>query len=68
MLRDLNNCSDKHRRGEDTDADFQEFMAKHGGFFPENPQSVEELMDALAKRAAAAQRLLQSMSPSSVMS
>jgi len=63
MLRDLNGLLDKHRRGEDTDADFREFMARHGSFFPENPQSVEELIDALAKRAAAAQRLLQSMSP-----
>ncbi|MFP5311444.1 MAG: hypothetical protein ACLGH7_03390, partial [Actinomycetes bacterium] len=62
MLRDLNDLLGKHRRGEDTDADFQEFMAKHGQFFPENPQSVEELVDALAQRAAAAQRLLQSMS------
>jgi uncharacterized protein with von Willebrand factor type A (vWA) domain len=63
MLRDLNELLDKHRHGEDTDADFQEFMARHGHFFPENPQSVEELIDALARRAAAAQRLLQSMSP-----
>jgi uncharacterized protein with von Willebrand factor type A (vWA) domain len=62
MLGDLNELLDKHRRGEDTDADFQEFMARHGHFFPENPQSVEELIDALAQRAAAAQRLLQSMS------
>ena len=62
MLQDLNELLDKHRRGEDTDADFQEFMAKHGQFFPENPQIVEELVDALAQRAAAAQRLLQSMS------
>jgi uncharacterized protein with von Willebrand factor type A (vWA) domain len=63
MLRDLNELLDKHRRGEDTDEDFQEFMSRHGGYFPENPQSVEELIDALAQRAAAAQRLLQSMSP-----
>ncbi|MDQ0278620.1 uncharacterized protein with von Willebrand factor type A (vWA) domain [Arthrobacter silviterrae] len=63
MLRDLNGLLDKHRRGEDTDGDFAEFMARHGGFFPENPQSVDELVDALAKRAAAAQRLMQSMSP-----
>src|SRR6478736_5993025 len=27
MLADLNELLDKHRRGEDTDADFQEFMA-----------------------------------------
>ncbi|WP_336713452.1 vWA domain-containing protein [Arthrobacter sp. USHLN218] len=63
MLRDLNELLDKHRRGEDTEADFEEFMARHGDFFPENPQSVEELIDALAQRAAAAQRLMQSMSP-----
>ncbi len=63
MLRDLNDLLDKRRRAEDTDADFREFMARHGSFFPENPHSVEELIDALAKRAAAAQRLLQSMSP-----
>ena len=62
MLRDLNGLLDKHRRGEDTDEDFRQFMAKHGSFFPENPQSVEELIDALAQRSAAAQRLLQSMS------
>jgi uncharacterized protein with von Willebrand factor type A (vWA) domain len=63
MLGDLNEMLDKHRRGEDTEEDFQDFMARHGDFFPENPQSVDELVDALAGRAAAAQRLMQSMSP-----
>lgn len=63
MLRDLNELLEKHRNGTDTEQDFQDFMAKHGEHFPENPQNVEELVDALAKRAAAAQRLMQSMSP-----
>lgn len=63
MLRDLNGLLEKHRRGEDTPQDFQDFMARHGDFFPENPRSVDELVDALARRAAAAQRLMQSMSP-----
>ena len=62
MLTDLNELLDKHARGEDTDEDFEEFMAKHGEFFPENPQNVDELIDALAQRAAAAQRMLNSMS------
>ena len=38
MLQDLNELLDKHRRGEDTQADFDEFMDKHGDFFPENPR------------------------------
>ena len=63
MLRDLNALLDKHSRGEDTTEDFAEFMNRHGEMFPENPQTVEELIDALARQAAAGQRLLNSMSP-----
>ena len=63
MLDDLNDLLDKHARGEDTRQDFDEFMAKHGEFFPENPQNVEELLDSLAKRAAAAQRFRNSLDP-----
>lgn len=63
MLDDLNNLLEKHANGEDTQQDFQDFMAKHGQFFPENPQNVDELLDSLAKRAAAAQRFRNSLSP-----
>ena len=63
MLDDLNDLLDKHSRGEDTDEDFKDFMAKHGEFFPENPQNVDELLDSLAQRAAAAQRFRNSLSP-----
>ena len=38
MLDDLNDLLDKHARGEDTEQDFDDFMDKHGEFFPENPQ------------------------------
>jgi uncharacterized protein with von Willebrand factor type A (vWA) domain len=62
MLDDLNELLEKHRRGEDTQEDFEEFMAEHGDFFPENPQNIDELLDAMAQRAAAAQRMLNSMS------
>lgn len=62
MLADLNDLLDAHRRGVDTPEDFANFMAKHGHHFPEQPRDVEELIDALAQRAAAAQRLLRSMS------
>ena len=63
MLDDLNDLLDKHARGEDTRQDFEDFMDKHGEFFPENPRNVEELLDSLAKRAAAAQRFRNSLSP-----
>ena len=38
-------------------------MDKHGEFFPDNPQNIEELIDSLARRAAAAERLMRSLSP-----
>ncbi|WP_196805159.1 hypothetical protein, partial [Mycobacterium sp. UM_WGJ] len=62
MLDDLNDLLDKHSQGKDTSADFQQFMDKHGEFFPENPRNVEELLDSLAQRAAAAQRFRNSLS------
>jgi uncharacterized protein with von Willebrand factor type A (vWA) domain len=61
MLQDLNGLLEKHREGSDTDDDFRQFMDKHGDFFPENPQDIDELLDALAQRAAAAQRMRNSM-------
>ncbi|WP_310526690.1 VWA domain-containing protein [Nocardioides sp.] len=63
MLRDLNDLLEKHARGEDTDEDFAEFMDRHGDFFPEDPTNIDELMDTLAERSAAAQRMLNSMTP-----
>ena len=63
MLADLNALLAAHARGEETDEQFAEFMARHGDFFPENPRNVDELLDTLAARSAAAQRMLNSMSP-----
>lgn len=64
MLTDLNALLAAHAQGRpDVPQLFDEFMAEHGEFFPENPQNVEELIDALAQRAAAAQRMLNSMTP-----
>ncbi|BBZ31918.1 VWA domain-containing protein [Mycolicibacterium confluentis] len=62
MLDDLNNLLDKHAEGKDSQADFDDFMDKHGEFFPENPKNIDELLDSLAQRAAAAQRFRNSLS------
>ncbi|MFY1668674.1 hypothetical protein ACN27G_01745 [Plantactinospora sp. WMMB334] len=63
MLRDLNDLLARHDRGEETTDAFAEFMRRHGQFFPENPETVEELVDVLARRAAAGERLMRSLSP-----
>ncbi|WP_324198180.1 VWA domain-containing protein [Nocardia beijingensis] len=62
MMSDLNDLLAAHAGGENTEQRFAEFMAEHGEFFPENPRDTEELIDALAARAAAAQRMMNSMS------
>jgi uncharacterized protein with von Willebrand factor type A (vWA) domain len=63
MLADLNALLADHARGEDTTDQFADFMDRHGELFPEQPRSVDELVDALARRGAAAERLLASLSP-----
>ncbi len=61
MLSDLEDLLSRHARGEDVDDAFAQFMAQHGDFFPENPQDVDELVDLLARRAAAGERLMRSL-------
>ncbi len=63
MLADLNALLAAHARNEDTTQQFADFMDRHGEFFPEQPETVEELIDALARRQAAAERMMASMSP-----
>ena len=63
MLADLNQMLRDDARGEHTQAQFDEFMARHGEFFPSQPGTLDELVDDLARRAAAAQRLMDSLTP-----
>ncbi|HTD77975.1 MAG TPA: VWA domain-containing protein, partial [Chloroflexota bacterium] len=55
--------AEDRQRVNDMVNDLNDLLDKHGEFFPENPQNVEELLDSLAKRAAAAQRFRNSLSP-----
>ncbi len=64
MLADLNALLAAHAQSfGDVEQRFAEFMRRHGEFFPENPRDIDELIDVLAARAAAAQRMLNSMTP-----
>jgi uncharacterized protein with von Willebrand factor type A (vWA) domain len=64
MLADLNAMLEADARGEHTQADFDRFMEQYGDMFPDQPQNLEELVDSLARRAAAAERLMNSLTPS----
>jgi uncharacterized protein with von Willebrand factor type A (vWA) domain len=63
MLAELNALMAAHARGEDTTDRFREFMEKYGDLFPEQPTDVDELIDALARRQQAAERMMASLSP-----
>ena len=59
MLAELNAMLAQRARG--SEPDFEGFMERHGHFFPENPRTLDELLEAMARRMAAAQSLLNSM-------
>jgi uncharacterized protein with von Willebrand factor type A (vWA) domain len=61
MMAALNEMLEKHQRGEDSE--FEQFMEDYGDFFPENPETVEELLEQMAKRMAAMQAMMNSMTP-----
>jgi uncharacterized protein with von Willebrand factor type A (vWA) domain len=62
MLADLNAMLEADAKGEHTQEDFDAFMDRYGDLFPDRPANLEELVDQLARRAMAAQRLMSSLS------
>ena len=62
MLAALNQMLEADARGDHTQDDFDRFMGEYGDLFPDNPADLEQLVDSLARRVAAAQRLLDSLS------
>ena len=64
MLGDLNDLLAQHASGQDTTDAFAQFMEHHGDFFPDELQSTDDLVDQLARQAAAAESLMRSLSPS----
>jgi uncharacterized protein with von Willebrand factor type A (vWA) domain len=61
MMAALTDMIEADARGDHTQEDFDAFMAAYGDFFPDSPQNLEELVDSLVRRMAAAQRLLNSL-------
>jgi uncharacterized protein with von Willebrand factor type A (vWA) domain len=61
MLAELNDMIDARERGDPYD--FDGFMSRYGDLFPWNPHDLDELLEGLARRAAAMSRMLAAMTP-----
>ena len=64
MMSDLSAMLESDALGEHRQQDFDEFMRQYGDFFPEDPENLDELVDSLVRRMTAANRVLDSLSPS----
>jgi uncharacterized protein with von Willebrand factor type A (vWA) domain len=63
MLDALNRMMEQRERGEELDPSFEQFMERFGEYFPGNPKDLDELLEQFAAQMAAAQAVLDSMSP-----
>ncbi len=61
MLAALNEMIAKRDQGEDPG--FEKFMDEYGDMFPDDPETLDELLESIARRMAAMQAMLNSMSP-----
>ncbi|MCB0962743.1 MAG: hypothetical protein KDA98_05465, partial [Acidimicrobiales bacterium] len=61
MLAELNQMLADRAAGREPD--FDGFMERYGDLFPENPRDLDELLEVMARRMAAMQAMLNSMTP-----
>ncbi|HEX2577052.1 MAG TPA: VWA domain-containing protein [Aquihabitans sp.] len=61
MLAELNQMLEARAAGRDPD--FEGFMERFGDFFPEDPKDLDELLEVMARRMAAMQAMMNSMTP-----
>ena len=60
MLAELNQMIEQRARGEEFD--FDGFMERYGDLIPNDPKSLDELLEDMARRSAAMSRLMASLS------
>jgi uncharacterized protein with von Willebrand factor type A (vWA) domain len=61
MMAELNQMLEQRERGEEPD--FEGFMDRYGDMFPGNPQTLDELLEQMARSMAQMQQMLNSMTP-----
>ncbi|MDQ3757654.1 MAG: hypothetical protein M3394_07385, partial [Actinomycetota bacterium] len=63
MFDALNHLLEMREAGVDTADEFDRFMQQYGDMFPGNPQTLDELLEQMARQMAAMQSMLNSMTP-----
>jgi uncharacterized protein with von Willebrand factor type A (vWA) domain len=63
MFDALNRMLEQREAGDPLDPSFAQFMERFGDFFPDNPQTLDELLEQMAQQMAAMQAMLNSMTP-----
>jgi uncharacterized protein with von Willebrand factor type A (vWA) domain len=63
MFNALNRMLEQREAGEPIDPSFEQFMSEFGQFFPDNPQTLDELLEQMAQQMAQMQAMLNSMTP-----
>ena len=63
MFDALNHLLEMREAGADTSNEFERFMQQYGDMFPGNPQTLDELLEQMARQMAAMQSMLNSMTP-----
>ncbi len=61
MMAELNRMLEERANG--NEPDFDAFMENYGDFFPNNPETLDELLEDMARQMAAMQAMLNSMTP-----
>ncbi len=61
MMAELNRMLEQRAAGEEPD--FDGFMERYGDFFPDDPKTLDELLESMARQMAAMQAMLNSMTP-----
>lgn len=63
MMAELNGLVARHEQGEDVQEDFEAFKARYDDMVPGDPATLEDLLEEMARRMAAMNRLMAGLSP-----
>ncbi|CAN5793004.1 VWA domain-containing protein [soil metagenome] len=63
MMAEINGLVARQQQGEDVQADFEDFKQRYDDMIPGDPDTLDELLEEMAQRMAAMNRLMAGLSP-----